>query len=1082
VSIDGKMQTNRPVISVLQIGAMIAMLASCSQQIYLDNIPDPDPPKPIIEAVHINLYSSSDSEVRRHGFRELSSDHPDLDFNLPTEFVIETSDEQVDAHQQIYARYLGDRLVAIYGIVDTAQNADSFLPLFPEPPRKRYYFYTFYLSENYPAFPIQGHWRQSDEKYGSFDLNFSRPSFDHQAPQFLSQSFVLSRTYESSLAIAISKGNPLFFHFEVIRQPRSGSISVVDHQRAQMLFSPVNGDQDHDSFVLRLTDSSFDPSVVIESEFPISYLKPVLQNYSKTSPLNLRPIANLTGLEAQGFIIGDQVEKLKLLLHDNDMGQYLIYRFNSDSNQWEFKSADSSWSHNAQSIPQPWQYNFKATNILEFAMPDDSQNFYIAANQTSRAGFHAILDNHTDTLIHRCSPDFECGMLNYKPINGSWSHYYDENTYTPLTHSWAGSADFGAIQNPAIVETSNAIYWVQAVRHNYNQPHYLTLARYNASSHQFELYYEDRGWVAGELRDPNGSRRLSYIPPRLNSSYMPGERVFSPSLSYHSGTNSLFLTFSDRSSDGAYRLRVAKFEMGSSTWQYLDQTEFNDRGSPLLELDAASSMGQVDSKIIGNWLYVVYFSVLSSQQRPLEVQVINLLDPSKRFHRQLEADTTAIYRLASYQNELVVGSSDRQQGPLIHRLFLSPTDQLEEVTARLDESFIEQGNIADLQFVDGNLLILVSSRNPSGSRGDFYLLYPNSLTELSTAQAIQQIDPVEPQQLESSTGTQEFTAKNRPFHYPPDGGEPVVGTYGSVEVGFLNLSDTHLVASSVPYETISILRRDHVYAENLVHEAYAYSGWDIGFPNGIDFSGNRELYFLHGGNDHSGTGRNAAITARLSWDENFQGRVRSFQGEIFEVPGAHQFSEYNQINFQWGSDVAIDRQRNRMYVSETFENRIRCFDISEGIPVELFEFGQAWLSHPQGMDFDENGNLLVVDTKHSRISRFSRSGVYLGSFGEAGLTSQKLFYPFDIAVDTKTGVRYVSNPFTDTILIYDSQDRFVSSFSKWQAGGISGPFAVSPISNFTRALSGVAADNNELFVGRGDNIIKFRMNFPLLQP
>lgn len=59
--------------------------------------------------------------------------------------------------------------------------------------------------------------------------------------------------------------------------------------------------------------------------------------------------------------------------------------------------------------------------------------------------------------------------------------------------------------------------------------------------------------------------------------------------------------------------------------------------------------------------------------------------------------------------------------------------------------------------------------------------------------------------------------------------------------------------------------------------------------------------------------------------------------------------------------------------------------------------GEASLMRPQSLCFDSQGVLWVADAVHHRLCRFTREGTFLGAFGTPGRQPGQIEYPYDFA-------------------------------------------------------------------------------------
>ncbi len=142
--------------------------------------------------------------------------------------------------------------------------------------------------------------------------------------------------------------------------------------------------------------------------------------------------------------------------------------------------------------------------------------------------------------------------------------------------------------------------------------------------------------------------------------------------------------------------------------------------------------------------------------------------------------------------------------------------------------------------------------------------------------------------------------------------------------------------------------------------------------------------------------------------------------------------------FEAPEDVAIDDERNRLYVADTGNARVQVMELSTGAALaEWTEIGR-----PRGIAVGPDGNVHVSDAAGHRIDRFSPDGVRLGSFGGApeGVPSDlsgRLNTPLGLSFDT-TGRLYVADHGNQRVQWFDTSGAAVGSLeleNEGEAGG-----------------------------------------------
>ena len=108
--------------------------------------------------------------------------------------------------------------------------------------------------------------------------------------------------------------------------------------------------------------------------------------------------------------------------------------------------------------------------------------------------------------------------------------------------------------------------------------------------------------------------------------------------------------------------------------------------------------------------------------------------------------------------------------------------------------------------------------------------------------------------------------------------------------------------------------------------------------------------------------------------------------------------------------LAVNDELDRIYVSDPVDHDIKVFSLAGEF---LFAFGgegelPGKFNAPQGMAFDNNGQLFVADMFNARVQVFNAEGEYLRHFGERGTNPQQFENPKDLAFDSE-GNLYITD-------------------------------------------------------------------------
>ena len=147
--------------------------------------------------------------------------------------------------------------------------------------------------------------------------------------------------------------------------------------------------------------------------------------------------------------------------------------------------------------------------------------------------------------------------------------------------------------------------------------------------------------------------------------------------------------------------------------------------------------------------------------------------------------------------------------------------------------------------------------------------------------------------------------------------------------------------------------------------------------------------------------------------------------------------------------VALDSSGN-VYISDTYNHRIRMIDVSTGIISLIAGTGSMGYSgdggtatstrlyYPAGVALDSSGNVYIADIYNNRIRKVSASDGKIstiagtGSTGYSGdggaATSAKLYYPYGVALDSSGNV-YIADTENNRIRKVSASDSKISTIA-----------------------------------------------------
>jgi DNA-binding beta-propeller fold protein YncE len=138
---------------------------------------------------------------------------------------------------------------------------------------------------------------------------------------------------------------------------------------------------------------------------------------------------------------------------------------------------------------------------------------------------------------------------------------------------------------------------------------------------------------------------------------------------------------------------------------------------------------------------------------------------------------------------------------------------------------------------------------------------------------------------------------------------------------------------------------------------------------------------------------------------------------------------FGAAQLQRPGGIAIDRDRNRLYVADAKAARIAVFDVSSfqflnyiGGPGKPPQRENGKLFGPTNVALDRQGNIYVADTMNYRVQIFDPSGKFMRAFGAQGDRPGQFIRPKGIAVDSEGHVYVADAEFNNfQILMPDGQ-------------------------------------------------------------
>jgi DNA-binding beta-propeller fold protein YncE len=124
--------------------------------------------------------------------------------------------------------------------------------------------------------------------------------------------------------------------------------------------------------------------------------------------------------------------------------------------------------------------------------------------------------------------------------------------------------------------------------------------------------------------------------------------------------------------------------------------------------------------------------------------------------------------------------------------------------------------------------------------------------------------------------------------------------------------------------------------------------------------------------------------------------------------------------------IAVNNRAKLICVSDIGEHNIAVFDLWGNLLYKVGERGSqdGQFNFPTAVDFDENGNLFVLDTLNFRIQVFDSALRFNREFGELGTSSGSFRLPKGLAV-SPYGHVYVSDGLSHKLVVFDLQGNYL---------------------------------------------------------
>ena len=132
--------------------------------------------------------------------------------------------------------------------------------------------------------------------------------------------------------------------------------------------------------------------------------------------------------------------------------------------------------------------------------------------------------------------------------------------------------------------------------------------------------------------------------------------------------------------------------------------------------------------------------------------------------------------------------------------------------------------------------------------------------------------------------------------------------------------------------------------------------------------------------------------------------------------------------FNGPEGIVVDSDNERVFVSDTLNNRIQVFDLAGSFISAWGESGgeEGQLNLPLGLDVDGEGLLYVADLLNHRIQVFEADGEFVRTWGSVGSEEGQFTVPVDVAISGDNV--YVIENATHRVQKFDLDGEFESTW------------------------------------------------------
>jgi len=173
--------------------------------------------------------------------------------------------------------------------------------------------------------------------------------------------------------------------------------------------------------------------------------------------------------------------------------------------------------------------------------------------------------------------------------------------------------------------------------------------------------------------------------------------------------------------------------------------------------------------------------------------------------------------------------------------------------------------------------------------------------------------------------------------------------------------------------------------------------------------------------------------------------------------------------------VAVD-QDGHVIVSDSRNHRLQVFDMDGNF---RFRFGSpgsrdGHFQSPSGVAVTREGDIVVADTMNNRIQIFTKEGKFIKKFGTGSMQSERLYQPYGVAVDSE-GRLFVVDRGNARVIVFNQEGQIMLSFGSLGDGNgqFNCPTGVTVNSKGHVIITDFGNDRVQVFSSTGQFLFKF---------